>query len=326
MLNIPPLLLVTALALQISALPTEINDSGSMEINTRAAAPPVETIKVFWESPELSRMKPKRGVEVRQNTVSPDRRTILQKFKDLLRNTAIREPQPYVDVDRQVFKPNGQNCMKEVHACGEARLFRRKLLARLDGLTVHNSPFLESSIRNPGKNSPLPLSISKSNATLTRVTTGWSLDANLVVKAGEFSLNVVGKYSNTKEKSNTFTTSFASTLQCPPRHECRFETWTFFAKVQGGCRSEQWIQCFEHRRDGLVGDNMCRENSRWSRINEGFSPYEPAGTCKHLFDIQARTCKLPIEKCEVEFPLKSEDGTPLRQIVGIEVPLPADEL
>ncbi|KAI2227222.1 hypothetical protein LOZ12_004505 [Ophidiomyces ophidiicola] len=154
MLNIPPLLLVTALALQISALPTEINDSGSMEINTRAAAPPVETIKVFWESPELSRMKPKRGVEVRQNTVSPDRRTILQKFKDLLRNTAIREPQPYVDVDRQVFKPNGQNCMKEVHACGEARLFRRKLLARLDGLTVHNSPFLERFHTQPRQEQP----------------------------------------------------------------------------------------------------------------------------------------------------------------------------
>ncbi|KAI1979885.1 hypothetical protein LOZ53_006473 [Ophidiomyces ophidiicola] len=193
---------------------------------------------------------------------------------------------------------------------GSTEYYNYNELVAVSNITIPRHVNLEEARRNY---TPLPtkLQLVQLRAVANSRTQGWSIGAKVDVKAGDFTLSLSSEYRDTRERTITDTRQTWDSMDCPPWHECRLETWSFNLIVDGICVQYPHFNCGRAM-------NLCTTKPRPAGRDHR-TAWTDRGVCWHLRSL-AMACGQR-KACRVDVPLMRADGKLLSLIASIAVPL-----
>ncbi|KAI1942587.1 hypothetical protein LOZ66_000992 [Ophidiomyces ophidiicola] len=281
-------------------------DIGSNPIAGREASK--EIWRIVYMDEALKHLMPK--IRTRQSSLQPDPRTVIDALKaDLHSKLKIVQDKKPNFIDGRWA---GRTCHVEKGWClsGMTEYYNYNELVDVSNITISQNVNLEEARRNY---TPLPtkLQLVQSRAVANSRTQGWSIGAKVDVKAGDFSLSLSSEYRNTNEKTITDTRQTWDSMDCPPWHECRLETWSFNLIVDGICVQYPHINCGR-------ATNLCTTKpTRAGRDHR--TAWTDKGVCRAIRSLAMACGKR--KACRVNVPLMKADGKLLSLIASIAVPL-----
>ncbi|PHH70605.1 hypothetical protein CDD80_5895 [Ophiocordyceps camponoti-rufipedis] len=128
--------------------------------------------------------------------------------------------------------------------CQKAAFVVRQTLLELPAPLNHSLAVVNDAIPQRRYLNHDSASVTMHSEDSTWITTGSSQSANIgasVSKAGI--ITVSGGYSYDQHESTTRIASLSISQNCPPGHECRFETWVYHVQYSGQCKRQAMVDC-----------------------------------------------------------------------------------
>ncbi|PHH90918.1 hypothetical protein CDD83_2256 [Cordyceps sp. RAO-2017] len=142
---------------------------------------------------------------------------------------------PYVDTKL------GQKNTAFPKICDNKQIFflRQRMILDNDSVTIDIFPNQNHHTINANKKDPITFRISKSTAKVDTVSSGWSIGGSATASvSGVFfsgSATVSGDVNGGQAKQSEWAEENVVEEECPARHICAVQTWTFTAKISGHC-------------------------------------------------------------------------------------------
>ncbi|KAI1938083.1 hypothetical protein LOZ66_003671 [Ophidiomyces ophidiicola] len=280
-----------------------------------------QKIAVIYQSPLLKKLMQETKAK-RQAHFAPDRRTEVTRLIEIIktRHTISPKNPPIFD--------NGHTtettCEQERHHCGgKVTFFTRNSLTKVLDVSVTPTPNVEMTRQNHLTTGTLKMQLVQSTARTVATSTGWKLGGKLVGSTKGIGIDISAEYSQTSDKSETTGQQTWDSIDCPAKHECRFETVTYSVTIKGKCKARPRWTCGREETYPCQGTPPQQsQSSSWiSGKVKGRNHWWENGVCEQ-FRNRALQCKITSEvDCTGTFPLIGENGKAVSQISAVAVPL-----
>ncbi|PFH58960.1 hypothetical protein XA68_12977 [Ophiocordyceps unilateralis] len=247
---------------------------------------------------------------------STDPKLVAKKYTDSLQEKTHIDWSKPPQIESSVKEPT---CARFWFQCFQTRFLLRQTLSKPvssgqdSAITVDYDSFPQKRFLNINE-APVMLNSEDSTWSTSGTSDSWNGGASFTGKG----ITISGGYSYSKHDSTTKIGSLGVSESCPPGHECRFETWVYYANYDGQCRHQAVINCARDM-------DVCPKMVDMAEKNASNSPEELR--CSQYFEWSWKQCRdpkgpqyasHPQANCTIRLPIRESSGSPLWTLVFVK--------